>query len=457
VSGEPDTTEELRHELRHRIRPMRGRDPRERGRTTTPLELLYDLTYVVAFATASDLLAQQLSHGDIWPALGAYIFAVWAVSWAWLNFTWFASAYGNDDLLFRIATIVQMIGVIVLAYGLPVSFERASHGESPNNLLMVIGYIIMRVPQILLWLRAAREDPSHRKNAMSYVLIISVAQVAWLLTAIVPLPVGVTVTALIVVALFEMIAPVVATRSYGFSPWNAGHLAERFALLTLITIGEVIAATTAAVGTLTQAVGWTLEAVLIASSGLVMAAAVWWTYFLVPSRWVLERRPERAFPWRYAHLALFGSITAIGAGLHLTTIAMEHGGVSLLGIALALAVPLAITIVLVFLTWSVLLHSFDSTHLPLLLLTLAPLVGAVVVGATTYPGQAIDLDQRGSLTSLSVVIGLVAAGAVIEVVGHELVGFGHTVRAWKADAAARPAGSVGAGPSVADGDGVSGP
>jgi low temperature requirement protein LtrA len=313
----------------------------------------------------------------------------------------------------------------------------------------------MRVPQILLWLRAAREDPSHRKNAYSYVLIISIAQVGWLLTAIVPLPVGVTVTALVVLALFEMIAPVVATRSYGYSPWNAGHLAERFALLTLITIGEVIAGTTAAVAALTQEAGWSPEAVLIASSGLVMAAAVWWTYFLVPSRLVLERRPERAFPWRYAHLALFGSIAAIGAGLHLTTIAMEHGGVSLLGIALALAVPLAITIVLIFLTWSVLLRSFDRTHLPLLLVTLAPLAAAVVVGAVTHPGEAVDLEQPGSLTTLSVVIGLVAAGAVIEVVGHELVGYGHTLRAWRAGAALQ-GGSVGAGPRLADGDGASG-
>ena len=426
-----DLTDELQRELRHRIRPMRGRDPRERGRTTTPLELLYDLTYVVAFAAASDQLAEQLGHGDVWPAIGAYLFAVWAVSWAWLNFTWFSSAYGNDDALFRLATIVQMVGVIVLTYGLPVSFERAAHGESPNNLLMVVGYIIMRVPQILLWLRAAREDPAHRRNALSYVLIISIAQVGWLLTAIVPLPTGVTVTALIVLAVFEMVAPVLATRRYGFSPWNAGHLAERFALLTLITIGEVIAATTAAVGALTQEDGWSLEAVLIASSGLVMAAGVWWTYFLVPSRLILERRPERAFAWRYAHLALFGSIAAIGAGLHLTTIAVEGGGVSLLGVALALAVPLATTIVLIFLTWSVLLRSFDLAHLPLLLVTLAPLAAAVLIGAVTHPGQPIDLDEPGELTALSVVIGLVALGAIVEVVGHELVGYRHTLRAWR--------------------------
>jgi low temperature requirement protein LtrA len=431
VSDSSDFASELKLTLRHRLRPMGGRDPRERGRQPTPLELLYDLTYVVAFAAASDQLAEYLGHGYIWPALGSFVFAVWAVSWAWLNFTWFASAYGNDDVLLRLATIVQMIGVLVLAYGLPLSFESAAHGESPNNLLMVVGYIIMRVPLIALWLRAGAQDPENRGNAVSYVIIISVAQVCWVLTAVLPLPVPATVVALVVIALGEMAAPVIATRRYGFAPWNAGHLAERFGLLTLITIGEVVAGTTAAVGALTQETGWSVEAALIAASGLIIAASVWWTYFLVPSRLVLERRPERTFAWRYAHLALFGAITAIGAGLHLTTIAVEKGGVSLLGIALALTLPLALTIVLIFFTWSVLLHSFDLTHVPLLLVTLAPLAAAVVVGALTYPGHALDLEEPGALTALSAVIGLVALGALVEVVGHEMVGYRHTLEAWK--------------------------
>lgn len=431
MSASADFAEQLRDELRHRMRPLRGRDPDERGRTTTPLELLFDLTFVVAFAAASDQLAEQLGHGVVWPALGAYAFAIWAVSWAWVGFTWFVSAYGTDDVLLRLATIAQMIGVLILVYGLPMSFESAAHGGSPNNALMVIGYIVMRLPQIALWLRAAQQDRAHRANALSYVVIISAAQIGWVLTAVLPLPVPLTITLIVALALAEMIAPVIATRRFGYAPWNSGHLAERFGLLTLITIGEVIAGTTAAVGALTQEKGWSPEAVLIAASGLVIAASVWWTYFLVPSRLVLELRPERTFGWRYAHLALFGSIAAIGAGLHLTTIAVEHGGVTLLGIALALAAPLAVTIVLIFTIWSVLMRSYDLAHLPLLALTLAPLAAAVIVGASVRPGEPLDLEAPGSLTALSIVAGLVALGAIVEVVGHERVGFRHTLRAWQ--------------------------
>jgi low temperature requirement protein LtrA len=35
--------------------------------------------------------------------------------WAWLNYSWFASAYDNDDWVFRVAAMVQMVGMIVNA------------------------------------------------------------------------------------------------------------------------------------------------------------------------------------------------------------------------------------------------------------------------------------------------------------------------------------------------------
>ncbi|MGC5224070.1 low temperature requirement protein A [Micromonospora sp. DT81.3] len=392
------------------------------------MELLYDLTYVVAFAAAADQLAHGVVAGEVVPALGAYIFAVFAVSWAWMNFTWFSSAYGNDDALFRVATIVQMVGVIVLTFGLPVSFSAAAHGESPNNALMVIGYVIMRVPLIGLWLRAAREDAAHRRIAVAYAIMIAVAQVGWILTAVLPLPVDATIVALVVLAVAEMAAPVIAERQLGFAPWNAGHVAERFALLTIITIGEMIAATTAAVGALTAEEGWSVGAVTVITAGLVLAAALWWAYFLIPSRTILERWPERIFAWRYAHLPMFGSMAAVGAGLHIAAEAVEDDETTVLVVALALAIPVAAVIVTVFLTWSVLMKTYDLTHVPLFVAALVPLVAAVVVAASTA-GSVEQATVSSNISTLVVVIALIAASAVIEVVGHELVGYRHTIRA----------------------------
>ena len=95
------------------LRPRPGR----LHRAPTPLELLYDLTIVVAIGTAADELAHYVAEDHIGAGVGGFAFAAFAVVWAWLNYSWFASAYDTDDWVFRLATMVQMAGVIVVSLG----------------------------------------------------------------------------------------------------------------------------------------------------------------------------------------------------------------------------------------------------------------------------------------------------------------------------------------------------
>src|ERR1700750_3294611 len=111
----------------HERRRFSGRDPAEENRASTPLELLYDLTIVVAFGTAADQLADFLAEGHVAAGIGGFAIAAFAVSWAWLNYSWFASAYDTDDWVFRLATMVQMGGVIVNALGIPALFASLEH------------------------------------------------------------------------------------------------------------------------------------------------------------------------------------------------------------------------------------------------------------------------------------------------------------------------------------------
>src|SRR5436190_21970863 len=101
--------------LHHHTRRMRGRDPHESHRVATPLELLFDLTFVIAFGLAAAQFAHALAEAHYFTALAGFGFACFAICWAWINFSWFASAYDTDDWIFRTVTMVQMIGVIVLA------------------------------------------------------------------------------------------------------------------------------------------------------------------------------------------------------------------------------------------------------------------------------------------------------------------------------------------------------
>src|SRR6187200_1451582 len=88
-------------------RPMSGRDPDEEHRAATPLELFFDLCFVVAVAAAANQLHHgMIDHPGLLPVRG-FALAFFGVWWAWLNFTWFASAFDTDDPPYRFVTLVQ--------------------------------------------------------------------------------------------------------------------------------------------------------------------------------------------------------------------------------------------------------------------------------------------------------------------------------------------------------------
>src|SRR5688572_25581283 len=130
---------------------MRGRDRHEAHRVATPLELLFDLTFVIAFGLAASQFAHALAEGHYGTALLGFGFASFGICWAWVNFSWFASAYDTDDWIFRVATMVQMIGVLVMAIGLPRLFKSVEQGQPVDNSIMVLGYVIMRVAMVFQW------------------------------------------------------------------------------------------------------------------------------------------------------------------------------------------------------------------------------------------------------------------------------------------------------------------
>jgi low temperature requirement protein LtrA len=156
-------------ERSHRRRRLTGRDPHEDHRTATPLELLFDLTFVVAFGTAANELAHYLSEGHFRTGIVGFALAVFAVAWAWINYSWFASAYDTDDWVMRLATMTLMLGVIVLALGLAQMFSSLDAGSTLDMHVMVAGYVVMRVPMVFLWARAARHDPARRPAAVTYI------------------------------------------------------------------------------------------------------------------------------------------------------------------------------------------------------------------------------------------------------------------------------------------------
>ena len=397
----------------HRLRVMSGRDPDEQHRAATPLELLYDLTFVVAFGVASEQLAHLLAEGHYAAGLTAFVLAVFAICWAWINFSWFASAYDTDDWVFRLATMVQMVGVIILALGLPQVFHSIDQGHPVDNSVTVAGYVVMRVAMVFLWLRAARQDPPRRRACQTYAVTIAVAQVGWVLLLVWrDSTVGEFFTWGSVLLLIEMAGPVIAERGKGGTPWHAHHIVERYALLTIITLGEGVIGTVASLGAVVESQGWSLDAVLVAVAGTGLTFGLWWMYFTVPSAEVLQVHRERGFPWGYGHMLIFGSIAATGAGLHVAADFIGHRAhIGATATVLTVAVPVAVFVLALFALYAYLVRAVDPFHIALLAGTAAVLVLSIVLAAMGAP--------------MAVCLVVLMLAPLVAVIGYETIGHQH--------------------------------
>src|SRR5688500_2896044 len=189
--------------LTHRLRRMTGRDPHETHRTATPLELLYDLTLVVAFSLAGSQFAHALVEDHVVEGLIGFVVGMFAITLAWINFSWFSSAYDTDDAFMRLATLVQMVGVLVIALGLHDVFEGFNHGEF-DNALRVAGYVTMRASMGARGSRAARHDRERRSPCLAYGRGTAAVQVGWIITALDRLPTGAQIALALVLSAVEV-------------------------------------------------------------------------------------------------------------------------------------------------------------------------------------------------------------------------------------------------------------
>ncbi|THI96968.1 low temperature requirement protein A [Nocardioides sp.] len=391
---------------------MIGRDPDAEHRQATPLELLFDLTFVVAFGIAGEQFAHLYAEGHYGSGLFAFAFACFAIVWAWISYSWFASAFDTQDWVFRLLTMLQMAGVVVLALGLPQMFHAVDDGHTLGNEVMVAGYVVMRIAMVLQWLRAASADPAHRDACIAYALGISLAQAGWVALAVVqPSLRAATVLALALI-LFELATPWYAQRQRGGTPWHPGHIAERYGLLTIITLGEGVIGTVASLSAVVDESGWSTDAVLIAMAGTGLTFGLWWMYFIVPAAHVLRRHRNRAMAWGYLHIPLLAALAATGAGLHVAALFIEgHAHITATSAVVSVALPVGVFVICLYGLHTVLVREGDAFHLALMATTALVLAAAVALAAA---GAA-----------LSVCFLMVMLAPVVTVVGYELVGHRH--------------------------------
>lgn len=289
-----------------RLPRMQARGDDGGHRASSPLELLFDLCFVVAVSIAGVNLHHAVIEDHLGSGLLGFSTVFFAIWWAWMNFTWFASQFDTDDWLYRVFTLLQMAGVLVLAAGVADVFA-----QTPDFTLVTIGYFIMRVPLIAQWVRAGLSDPEHRTAAFRYAGGLAVTQAMWLLRLLLPDSLGlVSFLALVVV---ELSVPAFAERGRTI-PWHAHHIAERYGLFTLIVLGEsILAATNAFIKGFEQAADPS-GLIVLAFAALVIVFGMWWVYFDHESAGLLDGL-RSALVWGYGHYFIFGAAAAVSAGL----------------------------------------------------------------------------------------------------------------------------------------------
>jgi low temperature requirement protein LtrA len=324
------------HDASHFTRlhvPMRPRSPHEPHRVATPLELLFDLVFVVAIAEAAGGLHHAIAQAHVAQGLIGYAMVFFAIWWAWMNFTWFASAYDTDDLPYRLTVFVQITGALILAGGIPAMFET----ERPN-VAVVGGYVVMRLALVTQWLRAAKADPTRRVTARRYAAGVALVQALWILPLFAPSTWAVAFPSFVVL---ELLVPAWAERAAA-TTWHPHHIAERYGLLTLIVLGESILSATAAVQSAMMAGASLSRLAPLIVGGLLVVYSLWWFYFDRPAHDLLTTM-RRAFFWGYGHYVVFAAAAAVGAGLG---VAIDHAtgqaSIGPVGAGAAVSIPSAL-------------------------------------------------------------------------------------------------------------------
>ena len=388
-------------------RPMTPRDPEEVHRVATPLELFFDLVFVVAIASAAAELHHGLSAGHL-DAIVGFVLVFFAIWWAWMNYTWFASAYDSDDVVFRLLTFTIMTGSLMLAAGVPDLFDDGQSG------VVVAGYAVMRLGMVALWLRAAAAHPEGRRTALVYAVGITAVQLLWIARLLLHGN-GLLLATFLLLVLAELSVPVLAERVGAPTPFHPHHVAERYGLFTIIVLGEVILASVQAIqgaiaapdagGTAGHAApapgggGPSPQLWLLIVGGLLLVFSLWWLYFKRDHADLIGQGRRITWAFGYAHVVVFASVAAVGAGLASAVDVVEGEAVATpRAAALALAIPIS----LYALTLSGLHAAADRN--------LRTLGSAAAVSAASLGIALLGLD-----TGLTVLLlGLVTAAAVAQ-------------------------------------------
>jgi low temperature requirement protein LtrA len=284
----------------------------EGERRASWLELFFDLVFVVAITELSHYIVADHSAGGFLRFAALFV----PVYVAWQGYMAYATRFDTDDLAFRCAYFGAMLAIAAMA----VLIGDVAHGE--KSAAFAIAYVVLRSIMLALYWRAWLAVPEARPLVRFYGLGYAGGVALWLVSLAFPTPGRYVVW--IVAQVIELSLPPLSTRLHRRIPTSARHLPERWALFTLIVLGESVVAVAVA----TAGADWHFTSAAAAVFGFAGVAAVWWLYFDRQAGVVLRGSTMSIVVYSYAHLPLLIGLAAMSAGVRLL---IERAGKDELG------------------------------------------------------------------------------------------------------------------------------
>jgi low temperature requirement protein LtrA len=296
-----------------RSRAPRLSATRREGERVTPLELFFDLVFVLAITQCTALMADH----PTWSGLAQGLLVLGVLWWAWVGYAWLTSVIDPEEGAVRLVMFAAMAALLIVALCVPDAFGDLA-------LTFALTYGVFRVAHIALFILASPEDDALRHSVLG--LAVSTAVGVGLLTAASFFD-GFAQGALWALALFlDMAGPYfINAEGWRLVP---GHFAERHGLIVIIALGEsIVAIGVGAAGALDLGIA------TVAVLGVALAAAQWWIYFdvvaLISARRLGEAEAGRVQnelardSYSYLHLPLVAGIVLVAFGLK---VAIGHHG-----------------------------------------------------------------------------------------------------------------------------------
>ncbi|QBJ96944.1 low temperature requirement protein A [Rhodococcus sp. ABRD24] len=285
--------------------------PTEERASVSPLELFFDLVFVFALTRVTDLIADDPSGRTL--LHGVLVMAV--LWWSWVGYSWLANLVRADEGAVRVVMLAAMSAMFIVALTIPEAFDDLPGGLD-GPVVFAVGYFVVRVLHILIFLVISRDDPQLRGQVMRFVPSMFIGTTFLLIASQLTGPWQ-------TVMWFLALAGDYLGTLVGGTGWrlrSVSHFAERHGLIVIVALGESIVSI--GIGVASLPITW---AIIVASLlGLAVSSLLWWAYFDVTSLMVEHAFEESAGDRRiriaqrcysYAHLPMVIGIVMLSLGL----------------------------------------------------------------------------------------------------------------------------------------------